>query len=62
MNWSLYEDIATAYIKSGNASGLAKLVNSLLPDGEEDEMKSEVIELSGQIIGSILKEICEQTP
>jgi hypothetical protein len=62
MNWSLYEDITTADIKSGNASGLAKLVNSILPDGEEDEMKSEVIELSGQIIGSILKEICEQTP
>ncbi|XP_046443958.1 uncharacterized protein LOC124193997 [Daphnia pulex] len=59
MNWSLYEDITTADIKSGNASGLAKLVNSILPDGEEDEMKSEVIELSGQIIGSRQLEVVE---
>jgi hypothetical protein len=62
MNLRLYEDIATAYVKSQNATGLARLMNSLLPDGEEDETKNEAMELSSQIIGSVLKEICDQTP
>jgi len=62
MNSRLYKDVATAYVKSRNVTGLAKLINSLLPDGEEDETKNEATELSSQIIESILKEICEQTP
>ena len=52
----------TAYLKSKNAIGLAKLIRSLIPEQEEGDVQWDAKDLGSELIEPILREICEQTP
>lgn len=61
MDKKLRDSATTAYLKTRNSSGLAKLIRSLLPESQED-LENDSKDLSSEIIGPILIEICKKTP
>lgn len=60
MDPKLRSAAVSAYLKTRNATGFAKLIRSLLPESRED-FECDLKDFSSEVIGPIFEDICSQT-